>query len=81
MTHQLVLAIEDSLYNYIQRESQSHKPSDTQEVAQNLLKKGAIIQLYQKYMQGELTLRGMAEELGVTYRELYNLLEENNLPF
>ena len=40
-----------------------------------------FIRLYQKYNQGELTLRGIAEELGLTYRELYDLLEETGLPF
>ena len=81
MAHQMVLEIEDSLYNYIQRESQSPMPTKAEEVAQNLLKKGALIQSYQKYAQGKLTLRGIAAELGVTYRELYDLLEENNLSF
>jgi len=81
MVHQMVLEVEDSLYNYIQRESQQSLHSEAQEFARNLLKKGAVIQLYQKYNQGELTLRGIAEELGITYRELYALLEEIRLPF
>lgn len=81
MFHQMVLEIEDSLYNFIQRESQSSRPVEAKKIAQNLLKKGALIQLYQKYTQGEMTLRGIAEELGLTYRQLYDLLEETNLPF
>ena len=81
MAHHMVLEIEDSLYRYLQRESQSHQGSEPHKVAQSLLKKGAMVQLYPKYAQGELTLRGMAEELGLTYRELYTLLEETGLPF
>jgi len=81
MSHQMVLEIEDSLYNFIQRESQSSRAVEAKKIAQNLLKKGALIQLYQKYTQGEMTLRGIAEELGLTYRQLYDLLEETNLPF
>lgn len=81
MTHQMVLEIEDSLYDYIQRKSESPTHPQAKEIAQNLLKKGAMLQLYQQYAEGELTLRGMAEELGLTYRELYNLLGEAKLPF
>jgi hypothetical protein len=77
----MVLEIEDSLYNFIQRESQSSRGVEAKKIAQNLLKKGALIQLYPKYTQGEMTLRGIAEELGLTYRQVYDLLEETNLPF
>ena len=81
MTYQMTLEIEDSLYNYIQQESRDAVSAEAQEIAQDLLKKGAILRLYQKYNQGELTLRGIAEELGITYHELYSLLEETGLPF
>src|SRR4030067_1663273 len=32
--------------------------------------------LYTLYTQGDITLRGMARRLGVSYRELYHLFEE-----
>lgn len=37
--------------------------------------------LYRQYQRGEITLRNMAAELGLAYRELYALLEEKGWPF
>jgi len=38
-----------------------------------------IRRLHDKYLRGDITLRGMARKLGVDYRELYQLLEERGL--
>jgi hypothetical protein len=35
--------------------------------------------LHQQYMAGDLTLRGMARQLGLGYRELYDLMEAKGL--
>lgn len=40
-----------------------------------------INQLYQRYLSGDLTLRGMARQLGLNYRELYQIFEERDLSF
>jgi hypothetical protein len=39
-----------------------------------------IRQLHRQYLQGEITFRRMAKELGLEYRELYALLEDLKLP-
>jgi hypothetical protein len=36
--------------------------------------------LHARYQRGELTFRGVAAELGLSLRELYDLLEEKGLP-
>jgi hypothetical protein len=38
-------------------------------------------QLHQQYLRGDLTLRGLASQLGLTYRELYEVLEDRHLSF
>lgn len=38
-----------------------------------------VRRLHRQYLSGELTLRRMAAELGLEYRELYALLEELGL--
>ena len=38
-----------------------------------------VRRLHRQYLDGEITLRAMAKELGLEYRELYALLEELNL--
>ena len=35
--------------------------------------------LYQQYLAGDLTLRGMARQLGLDYLELYDLMEAKGL--
>ena len=40
-----------------------------------------INQLYQRYLSGDLTLRGMARQLGLNYRELYQIFEDRDLSF
>jgi hypothetical protein len=39
-----------------------------------------VRRLHRQYLDGELTLRSMANELGLEYRELYALLEKLGLP-
>jgi hypothetical protein len=36
--------------------------------------------LHRQYLSGEFSLRGMAKRLGLTYRELYQILDELELP-
>ena len=53
-------------------------------VARQLIQRGYdadVEALYQRYQRGEITLRNMAAELGLAYRELYVLLEEKGWPF
>lgn len=53
------------------------------QISANLRRAGyhdLVRRLHRQYLDGEITLRQMAKELGLEYRELYALLEELNLP-
>jgi hypothetical protein len=39
-----------------------------------------VRQLHSRYQRGELTFRAVAAELGLSVRELYDLLEQKGLP-
>lgn len=39
-----------------------------------------IEELHSRYQRGEITFRTMAAELGLSVRELYDLLEQKGLP-
>ncbi len=39
-----------------------------------------VRQLHRQYLHGEITLRRLAKELGLEYRQLYALLEDLKLP-
>ena len=48
-----------------------------------LLRRGyeaQIRRLHDQYQRGDITLRGMARRLGLSYRELYEELEKRSLP-
>ncbi len=52
-------------------------------VVQELVKGGyeeIIHQLHTRYQRGELTFRAVADELGLSVRELYDLFEQRGLP-
>jgi hypothetical protein len=40
----------------------------------------AVRQLHARYQRGELTFRAVAAELGLSVRNLYDLLEQKGLP-
>ena len=39
-----------------------------------------VKELHRRYLGGEFSLRGMAKRLGLSYRDLYAILEELGLP-
>lgn len=39
-----------------------------------------VKELHHQYLGGEFSLRGMAKRLGLTYRDVYAILEEFGLP-
>jgi hypothetical protein len=45
-----------------------------------ILNLAQIKELHDQYQRGDITLRGMARRLGLSYRELYEELEKRNLP-
>jgi len=53
------------------------------DVSADLMRAGyhdLVRQFHRQYLDGDMTLRAMAAELGLEYRDLYALLEELNLP-
>jgi hypothetical protein len=67
---------------YLKRLQMSRRMSPAQASAE-LMKVGyyeLVRRLHQQYLNGEITLRQMARELGLEYRETYALLEELHLP-
>jgi hypothetical protein len=62
--------------------SNAQKRISPQQATVALLQAGyyeRVRQLHRQYLQGEITFRRMAKELGLEYRQLYALLEELNL--
>jgi hypothetical protein len=67
---------------YLERLQTRRRWSPT-EASAALMKVGydeLVRRLHRQYLNGDLTLRQMARELGLEYREVYALLEELNLP-
>jgi len=76
------LELDDRLQRFVAY-LQKSKRITSREAAHNLLKAGYFLQvrqLHHQYLEGEITFRRMAKELGLEYRQLYGLLEELNLP-
>jgi triphosphoribosyl-dephospho-CoA synthetase len=64
-------------------QAQRSKSRSAPEVSADLMRAGyldVVRRLHREYLEGQITLRGMAAELGLEYRELYALLEELDLP-
>jgi len=40
-----------------------------------------FMELYSKYKNGEMSSRAIAKNLGISYRDLYDLMERKVLPF
>ena len=71
---------EDPDQNMKAQEEASHKSSS--ELVADLLNEwyeAKFRSLHQQYLAGDLTLRGMARQLGLEYRELYDLMEAKGL--
>ena len=82
MAQKVSLAIDGPVLKYIEARRRVHRSRAS--VVRELIQKGYeanLEQLYRQYQNGEITLRNMAAELGLEYRELYALLEEKGLPF
>lgn len=64
-------------------QAQKSKSRSAPEISADLMRAGyldVVRRLHRQYLEGRLTLRGVAAELGLEYRELYALLEELDLP-
>lgn len=83
MAVQMAIPVDEKVSKYVQTQAEiEHKTPF--EILQVLVQEGyerEVEKLYTLYTQGDITLRGMARRLGVSYRELYQLFEEKGLAF
>jgi hypothetical protein len=73
--------LDERLERFIDHVQQSKQLPPTQ-ISAELMRAGyhdLVRRLHRQYLDGEITLRAMAKELGLEYRELYALLEDLNL--
>ena len=82
MAVEIAVPVDEEVSRYVQALVEAgHKSySDT---VRALLEEGykrEIGKLHASYSRGEITLRGMARRLGLNYRELYQLLADEDLP-
>jgi len=64
-------------------QAQKSKSRSAPEISVDLMRAGyrdLVQRLHRQYLEGQITLRGVAVELGLEYRELYALMEELGLP-
>jgi AraC-like DNA-binding protein len=74
--------LDDRIAKYVNRVKEQHHATDAA-VVRELVEGGydqVIHQLHARYQRGELTFRAVAAELGLSVRELYDLLEQKGLP-
>lgn len=83
VANQLIIQLDDRISRYVQTAAEAERRPPA-EILRELLREGyerAIERLHALYTRGDITLRGMARRLGISYRELYQLLEERGLTF
>ena len=81
MSARVSVVLNERITRYMKaQEEASHKSSS--ELVADLLNEwyeAKVRSLHQQYLAGDLTLRGMARQLGLEYRELYDLMEAKGL--
>ena len=74
--------LDDRVAKYINRVKQQRNATEAV-VVRELVEsgyEGIIRQLHTRYQHGELTFRAVADKLGLSVRELYELFEQKGLP-
>jgi len=74
--------VDDRIAKYVNR-VKAHQYATEATVLRELVERGydqILRHLHDRYQRGELTFRTVAEELGLSVRELYDLLEQKGLP-
>jgi hypothetical protein len=82
MARSVSIELDERLERFVEHMRKS-KHLTPPEVSADLMRAGyhdLVRQLHERCLAGEMTLRAMAGELGLEYRELYVLLEELGLP-
>ena len=81
MNTKVSVMLDDKIFRYVKTQKQISQKS-SEELVVDLLNEWyetKLQKLHQQYLAGDLTLRGMAHQLGLDYRELYNLMESKGL--
>lgn len=83
MTAKIAVQVDDRIARYLKVQATEKQQSRSEALAALVDEwyEGTLHQLHQRYLTGDLTLRGMARHLGLSYRELYQALEERDLSF
>jgi len=83
MVKEMTIPLDEKISRYVQTAAEAEQKPPV-EILRDLLREGyerEIERLHEMYTRGDITLRGMARRLGISYRELYQLLEEKGLTF
>jgi AraC-like DNA-binding protein len=83
MTAEIAIQVDDRIVRYLEAQAIEKQKSRAEALAELVDEwyEGTLHQLYQHYLTGDLTLRGMARQLGLSYRELYQAFEDRDLSF
>lgn len=74
--------VDDRIAKYVNR-VKAHQDVTEAALLRELVERGydqILRHLHDRYQRGELTFHTVAEELGLSVRELYDLLEQKGLP-
>lgn len=83
MAVEMTIPVDERVSKYVQAQAEAERKPPV-EILRVLVQKAyerEIERLHALYVRGDITLRGIARRLGVSYRELYQLLEERGLTF
>jgi len=82
MSVKIVVPVREKVFRYMEVIAEKERKSRS-DVVQALLEEGyrrKVEEFHEKYSRGEITLREMARRLGLSYRELYQMLADEGLP-
>ena len=81
MTVSVHMVVDDRVAKYVSRVTAQQHATEAA-VIRTLVESGyeeVLRHLHERYQRGELTFRAVAEELGLSVRELYDLFEQKGL--
>ncbi|MBC8449921.1 MAG: hypothetical protein H8D78_19475 [Chloroflexi bacterium] len=83
MVVEMPVLVRDQVIKYVETRAQQERKSRP-EMLGALIEEWYELQvqrLHEEYLRGDITLRGMTARLGLSYRELFRLMEERGLSF
>jgi len=81
MTVSVHMVVDDRVAKYVSRVTAQQHATEAA-VIRTLVESGyeeVLRRLHERYQRGELTFRAVADELGLSVRELYDLFEQKGL--